>query len=62
MRLRNCPPALHRLAFVADSMEEVNRTKGVVGKSRRRLERESSAVLSAIEFGWRAPQCPSDYR
>ena len=27
VRLRNCPPALHRLAFVADSAEEVNRTK-----------------------------------
>jgi lactoylglutathione lyase len=27
MRLGNCPPALHRLTFVADSTEEVNRTK-----------------------------------
>jgi catechol 2,3-dioxygenase-like lactoylglutathione lyase family enzyme len=27
MRSRNCPPALHRLAFVTDSAEEVNRTK-----------------------------------
>jgi lactoylglutathione lyase len=27
MRLRNCPPALHWLAFVVDSAEEVSRTK-----------------------------------
>ena len=27
MRLGNCPPALHRLTFVADSTEQVNRTK-----------------------------------
>jgi lactoylglutathione lyase len=27
MRLGNCPPALHRLTFVADSRAEVNRTK-----------------------------------
>ena len=27
MRSRNCPPALHRLAFVADSAEEVDRTR-----------------------------------
>jgi lactoylglutathione lyase len=30
MRLRNCPPALHRLAFVFDSAEEVGRTKGLL--------------------------------
>jgi catechol 2,3-dioxygenase-like lactoylglutathione lyase family enzyme len=27
VRFRNCPPALHRLAFVADSTDEVDRTK-----------------------------------
>ena len=30
MRLRNCPPALHMLAFVVDSAEEVSRTKGLL--------------------------------
>ena len=30
MRLRNCPPALHRLAFVFDSAEEIGRTKGLL--------------------------------
>ena len=30
MRLRKCPPALHRLAFVFDSAEEIGRTKGLL--------------------------------
>jgi catechol 2,3-dioxygenase-like lactoylglutathione lyase family enzyme len=33
VRLGNCPPALHRLTFVADSTEEVNRTKGLLENS-----------------------------
>lgn len=27
VRFRHCPPALHRLAFLTDSLEEVDRTK-----------------------------------
>lgn len=52
MRLGNCPPALHRLTFVADSTEEVNRTKRLLEDLGARWSQEdplcSEASSSAV--------------
>src|SRR5215831_3405578 len=43
MRLGNCPPALHRLTFVADSTEEVNRTKKLLENLGARWSKQTSS-------------------
>ena len=43
MRLGNCPPALHRLTFVADSTEEVNRTEKLLENLGARWSKQTSS-------------------
>ena len=47
MRLGNCPPALHRLTFVADSTEEVNRTKRLLENLGARWSQEDPLCSQA---------------
>jgi lactoylglutathione lyase len=58
VRLRKCPPALHRLAFVADSAEEVDRTKGLLENLGARWSEKdplNSQPLSSAVLHFRDP-------
>jgi hypothetical protein len=43
-RFKTCCPGLHHLAFEARSVEEVNRTKGILDKPRHAVERRELDV------------------